>query len=351
MAQPHFDQPKLNEKFRQSPTVERNPVVSRYNDPNEKTIYDRNGVSIRNRYVTLEDGAEYEIVYSKINRNVDIGRQGIASYASTAWTTRPHGLYVHQLIVNASNNIEGHVIGSPENRGRMFNPTENGRNLLEIAAWHAPYLDRDPHHVLSEGISQGFINGVAFADQAEAYDMEVMAADYRAAALPDGVSKKLLKEAPTKIMNEVTEIADIISHPVGRLVHFVKTLDVTKRGLYTHIQAVKGLVSGQPGQHMRNLPASTFGHFSASSGDFMSDHETVNSIASSYDFMSTSNGGKSHLDDVLGSGYTAARERMKTISHIFAENQNLRSLPIDVMRKQLYHLACEQNPQFIKKSD
>lgn len=334
----------------------RNPVVTPYDEflSGSKPVYDRHGIKVSRGFVDLADGISLEIAYSEIDqrrRRTPEGLLGMAAYQSTAWLTQPDGMYIRELLSNAKTGVEGTVIGSPSTRGQQFNPTDNGRNMLEIARWQAPLLGRDETQILLRGVSQGFHNGLAAHAQADEFGFDVVRSELRAGCLVDGITPEMVLEAPFKIANEFIYAGNILKTPMRALVHYAKTLDATMRGTYTHAQALGGLLSGQAGQHMRNLPESTFAHFSAAGGDFMGDSRRVKAIAARYPFVSVSTNGKSHLDDAAGHDkFEEVRARDKTFSDVMIENPQLRSMPIDLMRKHLYHLACEQNPTFASGS-
>lgn len=345
---PNYDaQPRQDGDFL---SLDRNPVVTKPDEFDPYILYDKGGLTISEGMVELEDGTFVEIAYSEIDKNrlhVPEGVNGLATYEATAWTTRGRGMYTYELINQSDMGVEGTIMNSSSTKGKRYSPTENGRNLLEIMRWQAPLLERDEKQVMLKGVSQGFHVGVSAADQAKNYNMDVIAMNMRAGCLPDGLTRSILRKAPRKIANEILALPRL--RGTGRaLFHFAKTLDATKRGTYTHGQTVRGLLSGHAGWHMRHMPQSTFGHFSAGEGDFMSDSEAIEEIVEKFPHASVSTDGRSHLDDAAGHyKFQASLDRDVTIAAVLIENPHLRTLPLEIVHKELYRLACEQNPLFI----
>ena len=236
--------------------TDRNPVTSDIHDPNEKTLYDRQGISIYKRPVEFEDGAQYDVTYSKLSHTPK-GLDGIASYEATAWLTRGEGIYVSRLIHLGKLGIEGSIISSPKNLFRLFTVTENGRNQNELINWQSESLDRDPRFVITTGISQGGMNQQSVIDQAINYNRTVLYADAIVPCLADGVTRDALRGL-IKAPNELRAIKSIAKTSLKALWYLPRTLDISKEGLYTHAQAIYGLTNGDTGKHYRNRPETTF---------------------------------------------------------------------------------------------
>src|SRR3989344_5306367 len=273
--------------------TDRNPVTSDIHDPNEKTLYDRQGISIYKRPVEFEDGAQYDVTYSKLSHTPK-GLDGIASYEATAWLTRGEGIYVSRLIHLGKLGIEGSIISSPKNLFRLFTVTENGRNQNELINWQSESLDRDPRFVITTGISQGGMNQQSVIDQAINYNRTV---------------------------------------------------------LYPDAQAIYGLTNGDTGKHYRNRPETTFGHMEQYDGDFLAQAhvwQPLNAALPNESFQIHDNG--CHIDCVGKDSHENWHGRLETVSRVLAENPNIRSIASEShLHNELRRLSVEQNSVFAKQ--
>ncbi|AKM79924.1 TPA: hypothetical protein DDX46_01190 [Candidatus Saccharibacteria bacterium] len=329
--------------------TDRNPVTSDIHDPNEKTLYDRQGISIYKRPVEFEDGAQYDVTYSKLSHTPK-GLDGIASYEATAWLTRGEGIYVSRLIHLGKLGIEGSIISSPKNLFRLFTVTENGRNQNELINWQSESLDRDPRFVITTGISQGGMNQQSVIDQAINYNRTVLYADAIVPCLADGVTRDALRGL-IKAPNELRAIKSIAKTSLKALWYLPRTLDISKEGLYTHAQAIYGLTNGDTGKHYRNRPETTFGHMEQYDGDFLAQAhvwQPLNAAFPNESFQIHDNG--CHIDCVGKDSHENWHGRLETVSRVLAENPNIRSIASEShLHNELRRLSVEQNSVFAKQ--
>lgn len=261
MAQPMEHLSPWHQAAMDNCDLEPNPVITPYKEIDAKVLHDEDGLTIKKRLVTMQDGEQYWVTSSDLSKRRSKGIDDIAHYEGVAFTLHPEGLYVERLKKLAEIGFSGSVFSVPENKGLWISYDKNVHNYLSLANNEALEHDRDPHLVNLSGISQGSMNGFGFIEQAPAHAIHVASAHLSVPCLPDGITwehKKYIAghaiETLTKMPFEIIAIAKIIKNmtPEEREA-LLPTVDLRKEALIVQGQMLPSLLSGGTGKAARNL--------------------------------------------------------------------------------------------------
>lgn len=263
-----------------------------------RTLYENDTTKITQRSVTTEDGRRYLVSSSELkHQSNDTVAQSYLE--TTAWLTKPDGMYTRRLINLGRLGIAGTVISAPQNIGKITSIEQNAHNVLSIGQHEAQRKHQDPRFFILAGESRGSMIGIGEARFAEEHNMTPLFAHLDAPCIPRGLVEAIEEEGPLvfgrsigpqairAVGQEIMTLHKAIDNDRKANRHMGKTLDISLRSPVIHAQEGLALLTGDAGVHARNAPKSLFGHNGLAADDALSNPLMWKEIFGDFEGMTT----------------------------------------------------------------
>ncbi len=338
---PHDDGDFLSQDF----TLPPGAVAELGGVSDERVLYDRNDILIKNRQLQTADNKTYSVTSSVIF-NADPGRiSHVSSLETTAFATQPEGMYVHRLLLLAKLGIEGTVVGSPHGLG-LTSIEDGAHNVLTIGHYEALRHDRNLTHQIHIGLSRGAMYEMAMNRYAHKFGKQVLFSHATGLCIPKKPNALSVAAGMAKAVGEeILTIGKAIDIDKNARLRYGSTLDTSADALIVHAQEGLSLLTGEAGIHGENMPEMTFGFAHNSIKDGLSNAAIWNVLLSQYPGMTVQTelrGG--HLSILGRLFHEQLRRNMTTARNVLDENPSLLTKHPSVIMPQFSNLAAEQNP-------